>query len=237
MKRILVTAFLFFFMALHAQDLKITRVRGDFYVFTTYKELDGKPFPSNGMYVVTKTGVLLFDTPWDETQFQPLLDSIWRRHHKKIEACFVTHSHADRTAGLEFLNKNGVKTYSSKRTYDLCVANKEKLPSKYFTLDTTIHLGDFEFEFFYPGEGHTSDNMVIWFPSEKILYGGCFVKSTESKDLGNIADANLKAWPKSIKKVISKFKKPNFVIPGHFGWSDKKSLEHTLKLLEQHNSK
>ena len=40
------------------------------------------------------------------------------------------------------------------------------------------------------GEGHTKDNIVIWFDIEKILYCGCFVKSTESIELGNIVDAN-----------------------------------------------
>ena len=60
--------------------LKISHLTGDFYVYTTYNTYEGSQIPANGMYIVTNNGVVLFDTPWDTTQFQPLLDSI------KIEA-------------------------------------------------------------------------------------------------------------------------------------------------------
>jgi hypothetical protein len=63
------------------------------------------------------------------------------------------------------------------------------------------------------------------------MYGGCLVKSTEAKDLGNIADANLAEWPKTIRKLIKRYPNPTYVVPGHFGW-DSKALQHTLKLLE-----
>lgn len=84
----------------------------------------------------------------------------------------------------------------------------------------------------YAGEGHTKDNIVIWFGRHKILYGGCLIKSTESKDMGNIADANPQEWKPTIKKVLRKYPRPKYVIPGHYGWSSNKGLQHTLKLLE-----
>src|SRR5438270_2185540 len=82
--------------------LEIIHLTGDFYVYTTYQVLGGKPYPSNSMYVVTSKGVVLIDTPWDSTEFQPLLDSIEIRHHKKAVLCISTHYHSDRTAGLAF---------------------------------------------------------------------------------------------------------------------------------------
>ena len=54
------------------EKLSITHLAGDYYIFTTYKPINGNPFPSNGMYCVTDSGVVLFDTPWDTTQFQTL---------------------------------------------------------------------------------------------------------------------------------------------------------------------
>ncbi|HWY98299.1 MAG TPA: subclass B1 metallo-beta-lactamase, partial [Bacteroidia bacterium] len=56
-----------------AVSLKISHLTGDFYVYTTYKTLNGSPFPSNSMYLVTDSGVVMIDTPWDTTQFQPLM--------------------------------------------------------------------------------------------------------------------------------------------------------------------
>lgn len=54
------------------------------------------------MYLVAKDGVVLFDTPWDTTQFQPLLDSIKLKHDKNVIICIATHAHEDRTGGLEY---------------------------------------------------------------------------------------------------------------------------------------
>ena len=108
------------------KDLKISHLTGGFYIFTTYKDINGQPFPSNGMYLVTDSGVLMFDTPWDTAQCQPLLDYIEKLHNKKVVFCISTHYHDDRTAGLDFLKSNGVKTYSTKQTYDLCRIHNEK---------------------------------------------------------------------------------------------------------------
>ena len=213
--------------------LVINHLVDNFYIFTTFKDVNGYKFPSNGMYLVTEDGVVLFDTPWDTTQFQPLLDSITTKHKKNVVLAIATHYHDDRTAGLEFLQQKGVKTYSTKLTFDLCRQHKEKQAQFYFENDTTFNVGNYKFETFYPGEGHTKDNIVIWFDKYKILYGGCLVKSTENNNLGNVADANIKKWKPTIKKVMKKYPRPNFVIPGHFGWNSNKGLTHTLKLLRQ----
>ncbi len=215
------------------ENLKITHLTGDYYIFTTYKPINGSPFPSNGMYCVTNSGVIMFDTPWDTTQFQPLLDSITNRHHKKVVVCIATHFHDDRTAGLEYFKSKGIQTYSSKQTFDLCREHHEKQAAFYFTKDTTFIIGNHSFQTYYAGEGHTKDNIVVWCNDAKILYGGCLVKSTENHGLGNIADANLNAWKTTIKNVINKYPKPTYVIPGHFGWTSNKGLQHTLKLLKQ----
>src|SRR5215470_14788414 len=82
-----------------AKRLTITHLTGEFYIYTTYGIFRNDTVPSNSMYLVTSKGVILFDTPWDSTEFQPLLDSIKRRHNKEVVLCIATHFHADRTAG------------------------------------------------------------------------------------------------------------------------------------------
>lgn len=111
------------------------------------------------------------------------------------------------------------------------------LASHVFTRDTTFNIGSVVFSAFYPGEGHSKDNIVVWFTKARILYGGCFVKSTEAKDLGNLNDANPSAWPASIKKVKANFPSPLFIIPGHQGWASLESLDYTTELLKLHNKK
>ncbi|RYD70880.1 MAG: subclass B1 metallo-beta-lactamase, partial [Sphingobacteriales bacterium] len=201
--------------------------------YTTYGDAgNGNMFPANGMYLVTEKGAVLFDTPWDTTQFQLLLDSIKARHNKNVIMCISTHFHDDWTAGLNYYKQKGIATYTTKQTDELSKVNHDPRAQYLIYRDTTFHIGQYTFETFYPGKGHSPDNIVIWFGKEKILYGGCFIKSTETNSLGNLADADTDEWIISAKKVKAKFNKPEY-IPGHQSWEDKNSLRHTLKLLEQ----
>ncbi len=231
------TALFFSFLALHVSGqtqtppLKISHLTGGFYVYTTYNVYNNIPFPSNSMYLVTSDGVVMIDTPWDTTQFQPLLDSIQKRHGQRVVLCISTHYHEDRTGGVDFLNAKGIKTYTSKQTYDLCRQHNMNQASSYFEKDTVFRIGQTTFQTYYGGEGHTKDNIVIWFEKERILYGGCLVKSTEASNLGNMNDANLEQWPRTLMNIKRKFPNPAYIIPGHQDWKSSRSLDHTLDLL------
>ena len=213
------------------EQLSIQKLTDNTYIFTTWKTLNETTFPSNGIYIVADTGVIMIDTPWDTLQVEPLLDSIKKRHNKKVLYCIATHFHEDRTGGFDILKRKGIKTYSSLQTLQLCRNKNEKQAQRYFKKDTVFTSGKILVETFYPGHGHTEDNIVLWIKNEKILYGGCFVKSIENNSLGNIADANPEEWKKSLTKTIQKFPKPKYIIPGHFGWQSTKALKHTLKLI------
>jgi metallo-beta-lactamase class B len=217
--------------------LIISHLTGDFYVYTTFGLYKGTPVPANSMYLVTSDGVVLFDTPWDSTQFKPLLDSIFVRHGKKVVMCISTHFHADRTAGLEYYKSMGIRTYTSKRTDDLSKERNEKRAEFLIYKDSLMRVGQYTFQTYYGGQGHSPDNIVIWFEKEKILYGGCLVKSTEADDLGYLSDANVNDWAVTIKNIQHKFRNPEYIIPGHSDWSSKESLTHTLDLIQQYEEK
>jgi metallo-beta-lactamase class B len=217
--------------------LIISHLTGDFYVYTTFGLYKGTPVPSNSMYLVTSDGVVLFDTPWDSTQFKPLLDSIKIRHDKKVIMCISTHFHEDRTAGLEYYKSMGIHTYTTKRTDELSKKRNAKRAEFLIYKDSVFTVGPYRFQTYYGGQGHSPDNIVIWFEKEKILYGGCLVKSTEAEDLGNLSDANVEKWTVTIKNIQHKFRNPEYIIPGHLDWTSNKSLTHTLDLIQQYKEK
>ena len=217
--------------------LIITHLTGDFYIYTTYGSYKGNPVPANSMYMLTTKGAVLFDTPWDSTQFQPLLDSIKMKHNQDVVLCISTHFHEDRTAGLEFYRRKGIKTFTTERTDELSKVRNEKRAEFLIYKDTLFTIGQHAFQAYYGGQGHSPDNIVVWFDKEKILYGGCLVKSTEAEDLGNLSDANVKAWSATIKNIQHKFGNPDYIIPGHLDWHNKESLTHTLDLIQQYEEK
>jgi len=217
--------------------LQISHLSGDFYVYRTFQNYQGNLISANAMYLVTDKGVVLFDAPWDKTQFQPLIDSIKAKHNKKIIMVFATHSHDDRAGGLGFFRAKGIKTYSGKLTDDILKKKNEKRAQFVIPNDTTFTVGKYKFEVFYPGKGHAPDNIVAWFEKEKILYGACFIKSADAKDLGYLGDSDVKEWKKSIAIVKAKCKNPKYIIAGHEDWKNTESLNHTLKLVDEYLAK
>lgn len=235
-----ITAIVIFFFLLQnifgqtgESKLKISHLTGEFYIFTTYNFFNGNKVPANGMYLVTKDGAILFDTPWDTTQFQPLLDSIKKKHNKNVIQCIATHFHADRTGGLEYYRQRGIKTYTTRQTDELSRNRGMKRAEFLIDKDTAFTVGQYTFQTFYPGQGHTADNIVIWFDKEKILYGSCLIKSVKDDNLGNLADANPKEYVRTIRTVRQKCKNPKYIIVGHNDWRSLQSLEHTLEMAEK----
>ena len=96
----------------------------------------------------------------------------------------ATHSHDDRAGGLEYFGKIGAKTYSTKMTDSILA--KENKPRAQYTFDNnkSFKVGKSEFQVYYPGKGHTADNVVVWFPKEKVLVGGCIIKALIQKTWG-----------------------------------------------------
>ena len=231
---ILTIAFIFSLANIFGQvinpKLTISHLTGDFYIYTTYNTYEGNQIPANGMYLVTNNGVVMFDTPWDTTQFQPLLDSIQLKHNKTVVMCFATHWHSDRTEGLEYYKQQGIKTYTTVLTDELSKKNNKKRAEILMTKDTVFNVGQYFFETYYPGQGHTTDNIVIWFKKEKILYGGCLIKGVDNKDLGYLGDANVTAYASTLKKVQKKYRNPKFIIISHSDWNNINSLKHSLMM-------
>ena len=210
--------------------LKISHLTGDFYIYTTYNTYEESQVPANGMYLVTIKGVVMFDTPWDTTQFQSLLDSIKLKHDKSVAMCIATHWHSDRTEGLEYYKQQGIKTYTTFLTDELSKKNNKKRAEFLITADTVFNIGQYSFETYYPGEGHTADNIIVWFSKEKILYGGCLIKGADAENLGYLGDANVAEYETTLKKVQKKCPGPKFIIISHSDWNNINSLKHSIRL-------
>ncbi len=236
MRTVALTMAFFFSMAYifgQTGKLKISPLTVNFYIYTTYSSYEGSQLPANGMYLVTEHGVVLFDTPWDTTQFQPLLDSIQLKHNKKVAICIATHWHSDRTEGLEYYKQQGIKTYTTVLTDEWSKSNNKKRAEYLIEKDTTFHVGQYAFETYFPGQGHTADNIIIWFEQEKILYGGCLIKGADAKDLGYLGDANATAYYATLKNVAQKCAHPKHIIISHSDWNNKNSLKHSIKMAKK----
>lgn len=219
-------------------SLTATPLNNQVYVHTTYGIYGNSPVPSNGLIVITTDGVVLIDTGWDTANdtdnTRQLLRWIADSLRQPIRLCIITHAHDDKVGGITELRKAGIRVISTPLTAQRAVKSGYPSPDPILPADTTFSVGREPIRCYFPGEGHTSDNVVVWLPNQQILYGGCFVKSVAAFGMGNLADANVKAWSGSIRNVMRQFGDARIVVPGHEEWSDTKALEHTLQLINKH---
>jgi metallo-beta-lactamase class B len=221
------------------KSIVLTKLSDKVWAHTSYNEWNGVKVPHNGLVVTTSKGAVLIDTAWDtvenQSKTEELLKMIKKHLQKKVVMAVVTHAHDDSVGGIQALHNEGIDVRSTLLTAKL--AKESGYPSPSPTLDAkpVLKVGDTVIETFYPGEGHSKDNITVWLPQSKILFGGCFVKSLKDTDLGNLADANTEQWDDSIRKVLHKFPDIQTVVPGHGEWGDKSLLFHTIDLINQYN--
>jgi metallo-beta-lactamase class B len=213
-------------------DAVITPLTFDVFVHTSFKRLSGSPFPSNGLIVRTSTGMVLIDNAWDERQARQVIDWARTTLDQPVVLCVVTHAHDDRYGGYAVLDSEKIPLWSTQHT-----AERSKISSLRGILpnDTLIRVGDTDIEIHFPGAGHAPDNIVVWLPSEKILFGGCLIKSSSATHLGNIADADLDSWPAAIQDLLQRYPDARWIVPGHHNWSGRDALARTLQLLRNHS--
>lgn len=212
-------------------DLKISEISKGVYLHQSFHQTNDYGMVSaNGLVVVERGKAFIVDTPWSDQDTEKLVAWILKNNYALLGS-ISTHSHEDRTAGIKWLNDRSIPTYATKLTNDILKAEEKEL-AKYSLNDTDKVLANGLVEVFYPGGGHTIDNVVVWLPKSKILFGGCFVRSLESKDLGYTGEAYIKQWPESAESLLLKYPAPDLVIPGHGNVGGIALLRHTQKLAE-----
>lgn len=221
----------------YAQDYAIDYVQADtgLYIYTSYYDMGAyKKVGANGLVLEGAKSVILVDAPWDSAQTAQLMKWVADSLQKPVRAAIITHAHEDRIGGIAQFHAAGIPTIGTTLTAAEAINRGFEPPMATFSSDTLVHLDDLQLELFYPGPGHTADNSVVYVPASHTLYGGCFLKSARSKNLGNIADADLTAWPASLERLALRYPEAIHVVPGHGGWQDG-AIENTRRLLEEKN--
>jgi len=212
-------------------EIKIQEIDKNVFLHKSYRNIKGFGLVgSNGLVVVNDADAFIIDTPWSDQDTEKLV--VWiRENNYKLLGSISTHSHDDRTAGIKWLNNNSIPTYAATLTNTILVGeNKE--PARHTLEGNESVLANGLLEVFYPGGGHTIDNVVVWLPTSKILFGGCFVRSLKSKGLGYTGEAHIDQWANSVEQTLAKFPDAKIVIPGHGELGDIALLKHTKKLAE-----
>jgi metallo-beta-lactamase class B len=212
-------------------NIEVIKISDNCYVHISYSEIPpwGR-VGSNGLIFADSGEAVLLDTPVTDSLTMDLINWIRDTLKVKIVAFVPNHWHSDCMGGLTYLNSLGIVSYANEITRQIAKEKNLPIPLHGFTDSLTLTVGTKNIICNYPGPAHTVDNIVVWIPSESVLFAGCMVKELKSTTLGNTADSNLKEYPVTIKKVMDKYQYAKFVVPGHGEFGGLELLQHTYDL-------
>lgn len=227
----------------------------------TWVVVHAVPWAANSLLARMPDGTLvLVDTPYDDLATKQLLAWIHTTFGEVKLVAVNSHFHADALGGNGALRAAGAVSYGSKLTAQMLkergAKNKEGLlgqvadqpelqgrfkaaawlpPAEQFETEKGLELtfGGEKLQLFYPGPGHSPDNIVAWFPGRKLLFGGCLVRA--GSGIPNLADADLDAWPEAIEK-LRRFE-ARTIVPGHGRVGGPELLDHTIAVIAEHRKK
>lgn len=234
-------------------DLTLTEIEEDVFV------VDHRyPWSANSLLVRIDPQTMIFvDTPYTPAATALVVEWV-RAQYPGIGIVEInTGFHIDNLGGNACLKAQGIPIYGSDKTLKLLRTRAKEshdamLPSlvgKYhynhyrnlkltppdqiFKLKSALSLsfGEETVQIIFPGASHAPDNICVYFPGKKLLFGGCMVKFAQARTLGNTFDANILSWISAIKILTREFKDVT-VIPGHGAYGGTELLTHTLSLLE-----
>jgi metallo-beta-lactamase class B len=217
-----------------SKDLELDKVAEDAWVVR-----HNWTFASNSVVLRMPGGeVILVDTPCTSKATARLVDWVRNRLEPKVIVAVNTHYHVDRLGGNGALRRLGIVSWGTSHTARLveergrleATAPGDRLipPEHLFDENQPIKLHGLEI--FYPGAGHTPDNIVVWDPLRRILAGGCLIIGWPR--LGNMREADPSSWLEALDKVERLA--PAIVIPGHGERSDPELIENTRMLLRNY---
>lgn len=215
-----------------SSDLIVTQIAENSFVHTSFKQTnDFGKVACNGLIVRNNNEAIVLDTPTNDKSSEEVIKWIKETLHCKINAVIPTHFHDDSLGGLKAFDKNDIASYAYFKTIELAKENNYAVAKNGFSNALILKVGNENIIAKFFGEGHTKDNIIGYFPSEEVMFGGCLIKALEAGK-GYLADANVKDWSSTVEKVKKEYPKVKIIVPGHGEYGDKKLLDYTIKLFK-----
>ena len=198
---------------------------------------ENQNFISNAGFVVTPRGVVVVDALGSPILAQKLLAEIKKVTSQKVVAVIVTHYHADHIYGLQEFKKIGAKIYAQGegRNYLSSDTAKQRLIASridfapwvndgtqlvaadvWIDQKAKLNIGGVEFLISRVGPAHAPEDLMVYVPSEKVLFAGDLVFRGRIPFVGN---ADSKGWISALDEIEKL--NPQIVIPGHGAYSSK----------------
>lgn len=207
--------------------------------------LENEGFMSNAGFVVTKAGVVVFDTLGSPSLAWEMLQRIREVTSAPIKLVIVSHYHADHYYGIQVFKDEDAEIWAHESGRHVVGADDWRLrleqrkellgrwindstqrfpaPDHWLSGDTDVELGGLHFRIRHVGPAHSPEDLVMFVEEDGVLFAGDLIFKGRVPFIG---DADSKLWLKALDKLIAL--QPKVLVPGHGGASDDPMGDLTL---------
>lgn len=217
--------------AIHQTErMQINRLSERVYQHISYLQTnDYGKVACNGMVIVDGGEAIVINAPTDNAGSAELIDWIRKELKCRVKAVVPGHFHQDGLGGVAEFHRNNIPSYANQKTIDIAKAQNLTVPTNGFNDSLSLRVGSQAIQAAFVGEGHTRDNIVVYFPAEKAMFGGCLIKEVNATK-GFLGDANLQEWSATVAKVKARYPQARIVVPGHGKIGGQELLDYTIGL-------
>ncbi len=188
-------------------------------------------FISNAAFVVTSAGVVVIDALGSPILAERLLAEIRKVTPKPVTHVIVTHYHADHIYGLQTLRQQGARVIAHRSAGEYLNSDTARLrlehsrreiapwvnaqtvlvpPDQWLDGDLTLEVGSTTLLIRHAGPAHTPEDLVVYVPSEKVLFAGDLVFRNRIPFVGQ---ADSRRWIQALEHLLSF--DATTIVPGH----------------------
>lgn len=198
---------------------------------------------SNNGVIVGNQGVVLIDTGITTDSEKVELAEIAKVTPKPIAAAILTHSDADHVTGLAVLPE-GITIVSQencKTEMEAAMNNppangrpvtKVPLPTKTVDKKDSMTLEGVKFEFLHVAPAHTSGDLVVYLPDQKIVFTGDIISGNTPYPLIHLEKhGSSEGWIETVTAILAL--DADTFVPGHGDVHNKADIEQRLAAVKE----
>ena len=207
-------------------------------------QLTGGRGANSGMYIGEKE-VLLIDSKMDKASVEAIFTAVEGFTDKPVTYLVNTHSDGDHVNGNEFLPEGIVIIAHENCRKEFFHPGRDGSPSKWndeklkrfvpqitFTDYMQLHLGEKPIELHYFGIGHTTGDIVLYFPEEKVAFIGDQVFFERPQLIHSYKGGNSFEHVKTTERMLETLDAVKFC-SGHSDIKTREDIEQHLVKMKQ----
>ena len=213
--------------------VKASQVKGNI-----YEVVGGRG--ANAAFFIGKKEVLVIDAKMTGESAKQMIAEIKKLTSNPIKYVILTHSDGDHVNGLVGFPPDVIIVAHHQTGKDMDAAFKDPklrsyLPSLTFSKKLKFHSGDKTVKLFHFGPAHTSGDVVVYFPEEKVAFIGDLLFLGRDPLIHRHKNGNSFGLVKTLKSIL-KLDADTF-IHGHGSIASPGDLEGMIKSLEEKQTK